>query len=58
MYYMGSRSPMVRGNFEGGELGTSHCNVEGHSAVICTKKAKAIKMPFGCGLGWVQGITN
>ena len=30
--------------------GATHCKVYGHSAVICAKTAKPIKMPF-----WVMG---
>jgi len=41
-----SRSAVGRGNFEGGE-GSSHCKVQGHSAVISAKMAKTIEMLFG-----------
>ena len=27
--------------------GASHCEVEGHSTVICAKTAEPIEMPFG-----------
>jgi len=40
---------MGMGNFEG--EGASHCNVQGHSAVICAKMAEPIEMPFGILLG-------
>jgi len=31
--------------------GASHCEVEGHSTVICAKTAEPIEMPFGL---WVR----
>ena len=36
--------PIGRGNFEGERA--SHCEVYGHSAVICAKMAEPIEMPF------------
>ena len=38
----GVHIPMGRGNFEG-----DNCKLQGHSAVICAKKAEPIEMPFG-----------
>ena len=43
MYYMGSRSPMGRDNFEG-ETGEP---LYGHSAVICANTSEPIEVPFG-----------
>jgi len=49
---MGPRSPIGRSSFEG--EGASHCKL--HSAVISAKTGEPIEMPFGCELGWAQGI--
>jgi len=37
---------MGRGKVFGGEW-ASHCNIQGHSTVVCAKMAEPIGMPFG-----------
>ena len=52
---VGVHIPMRRGNFEG--EGASHCEVQGHSAVICARTVEPIEMPFGWWLVWAQEIV-
>jgi len=42
---MGSRSPLERGNFDGGERGGPLQSI-GCTALNCAKMAEAIEMPF------------